>query len=266
MAGMKRSIDDPHGFIERVRPAYDELFQCAYVLTGNLELAEYVLRSALLEAYLRRGEWRERMSFREGIAFALSAVALTELKRIRAIGGFEMDWALPENANLSPEETALRDRVERESIRTQRLTLLLYGCAMKPSQAAQALSMSVPGIREAQRRLLSRMQRSLHLGRREMESRMEALSEKLLASPCPDAPACGEMLRAFERDAQGQTSRKTSASRVVGLSFLIAGALLCALLFWLLTVLLEPQTARSPAAAQGVQVEQDVSNSSTNAG
>ena len=45
---MKRSIDDPHGFIERVRPMYDELFQCAYALTGNLELAEYVLRSALL--------------------------------------------------------------------------------------------------------------------------------------------------------------------------------------------------------------------------
>lgn len=64
---MKRSIDEPRGFIERVRPAYDGLFQCAYVLTGNLELAEYVLRSALLAAYLRRGEWRERMSFQEGV-------------------------------------------------------------------------------------------------------------------------------------------------------------------------------------------------------
>ena len=73
---MPRAIDDPQLFIERVRPAYDELFQCAYALTGNLELAEYVLRSALLEAFLRRGEWRERMSFHEGVAYALRVVAL----------------------------------------------------------------------------------------------------------------------------------------------------------------------------------------------
>jgi DNA-directed RNA polymerase specialized sigma24 family protein len=254
---MKRSIDDPHSFIERVRPVYDELFQCAYALTGNLELAEYVLRSALLEAFLRRCEWRERMSFHEGIAYALRAVALTELKRIRAVGGYELDWSLPAGANLTHDEAALRDRLSRESVRTQRVTLLLYGCAMKPTQAAQALSLSVPGIREAQRRLISRFQRALRLGRREMESRMESLSEKLLSSPCADAPGCGEMLRAFERDAQGQASRKTSAGHVAGMTFLIAGALLCAILFWLLTVLLEPRTATQPGASPTAQAVEE---------
>ncbi len=261
---MKRSIDDPHGFIERVRPAYDELFQCAYALTGNLDLAEYVLRSALLEAYLRRGEWRERMSFHEGIAYALRAVALAELKRIRAVGGYELDWVLPSGASLTPEEATLLGRVERESPRTQRLMLMTYGCAMKITQTAQVLSMSVPGVREAQRRLLSRLTRSTRLGRREMEARLEALSEKLLVTPCPDAPACGQMLRAFERDAQGQTGRKASAGRVVGMTFLISGALLCALLFWLLTVLMEPR-AVSPAARPAAAAQTDA-NSSTNAG
>ncbi len=168
---MKPSIDDPHGFIERVRPAYDELFQCAYVLTGNLELAEYVLRSALLAAYLRRGEWHERMSFHEGIAYALRAVALTELKRIRAVGGYELDWALPSGPDLTPEEAALFARVERESPRTQRLMLMLYGCAMKVSQTAQALSMSPPAVREAQRRLLSRLTRARRRGGRAREGR-----------------------------------------------------------------------------------------------
>lgn len=268
---MKRSIDDPHGFIERVRPMYDELFQCAYALTGNLELAEYVLRSALLEAYLRRGEWRERMSFREGIAYALRAVSMAELRRIRSVGGFELDWALPQGVNLSPEEEALRNRVERESPRTQRLMLLTYGCAMKASQTAQALSLSAPGVKEGQRRLLSRLQRASGLGRREMEARMESLSEKLLSSPCPNAPACGQMLRAFERDAEGQAGRKTSAGRVVSATFLVAGALACALLFWLLTVLLEPRSVTaspspSPSPSAQVQNEQNETNASTNAG
>lgn len=263
---MRRAIDEPHSFIERVRPMYDELFQCAFALTGNLELAEYVLRSALLEAYLRRGEWRERMSFHEGIAYALRAVAMTELRRIRSVGGFELDWALPAGVNLTKEEEALRDRVERESPRTQRLMLLTYGCGLKASQAGQALSLSAPGVKEAQRRLLSRLQRASRLGRREMEARMEALSEKLLLTPCPEAPSCSQMLRAFERDAQGQTGRRTSVGRVVSVLFLFIGALLCALLFWLLTVLLEPRNP-VPAAPQATTGQaQNDANSSNNAG
>jgi DNA-directed RNA polymerase specialized sigma24 family protein len=250
---MRRSIDDPRGFIERVRPAYDELFQCAYALTGNLELAEYVLRSALLAAYLRRGEWRERMSFQEGVSYALRVVALTELKRIRAVGGFEVDWALPSGAELSPAEAALLGRLERESTRTQRLMLLIYGLGLKASEAAQALSLSAPGVREAQRRLLSRLMRASKLGRRETEARLASLSDKLLAVPCLDAPAFGAVVRSFERDAQGQTGRKTSATRVVGTVLLAAAALLCAVLFWVLTVLLEPRTvtpARTSAPAK----------------
>lgn len=259
---MKSAIDSPHGFSERVRPMYDELFQCAFALTGNLELAEYVLRSALLEAYLRRGEWRERMSFREGIAYALRAVAMTELRRIRSVGGFELDWTLPAGMNLTGEEAALRDRVERESPRTQRLMLLIYGCGLKAAQAGQALSLSPPGVREGQRRLLSRLQRASRLGRREMEARMEALSEKLLLSPCPQAPSCGQMLRAFERDAQGQTARRTSAGRVASVIFLVAGALLCAVLFWLLTVLLEPKNpVQAPSPTPAAQARNDANSS-----
>ena len=260
---MKRSIDDPHGFIERVRPMYDELFQCAFALTGNLELAEYVLRSALREAFLRRGEWRDRMSFHEGIAYALRAVAMTELRRIRSVGGFDLDWTLPSGVNLSGEELALRDRVERESPRTQRLMLLTYGCGLKAGQVGQALSLSAPGVKEGQHRLLSRLQRAFGLGRREMETRMEALSEKLLLTPCPEAPAASQMLRAFERDTQGQTGRRTSAGRVASVTFLIVGALLCALLFWLLTVLLEPRSpveAASPTPAAQVQNDANSSN------
>lgn len=250
---MPRAIDDPQLFIERVRPAYDELFQCAYALTGNLELAEYVLRSALLEAFLRRGEWRERMSFHEGVAYALRVVALTELRRIRGVGGYEVDWTLPGGASLTPDEEALLMRLTHESVRTQRLMLLLYGCGMRPAQAAQALSLSVPGVREAQRRLLARLQRAARMGRHEMESRLESLSEKLLKAPCPDAPGCGALLRAFERDAVGQSRRRASTGHVAGMAFLVTGAVLCAILFWLLTVLLEPRTATQPSATKPPQ-------------
>lgn len=258
---MKRGIDDPHGFTERVRPLYDELFQTAYALTGNLELSEYVLRSALLEAFLRRNEWRERMSFHEGLLYALRAVALAELRRIRSVGAFELDWALADPPELSGGERALMGRLQKESPRTLRMLILTYGCALKPAHAGQALSMSAAGVREVQRRLTSRLQRSFGLSRREVDARLESLCDRILTSAHPDAPAAGALLRAFERDAQGQYGRRAPVGRVLGVAVLVAGALLCALLFWLLTVLLEPR-AVSPAPA----ATQNASISSTNAG
>ncbi len=95
---------------------------------------------------------------------------------------------------------------------------------------------------------------------------MEALSEKLLLTPCPEAPACGQMLRAFERDAVGQTSRRTSAGRVASVTFLFVGALLCALLFWLLTVLLEPRNPVQAAPQTPVTQEQNDANISNDLG
>lgn len=260
---MRRDADNLQGFIKRVRPLFDGLFQVAYALTGNLELSEYVLRSALLEAYLRRDEWRERMSFREGLFYTLRVVALTELRRIRSVGGYEEDWTPPAPRDLTDQQRALLARLEKESSRTLRMLLLTDGCGMKPSQVAQALSMSAAGIREARRRLTSRLERSFKLSRRDLEEMLEALMDKLLAAPCPDAPSCGAALRAFERDAQGQARRRMSPGRVVGAGFLVTGALMCALLFWLLTVLLEPRSlapAPSPSAAQNLPI------TSTNAG
>jgi DNA-directed RNA polymerase specialized sigma24 family protein len=263
MALMRAGAQDARSFVERVRPLFDELFQTAYALTGNLELAEYVLRSTLLEAYLRRSEWRERMSFRDGLSYTLGAVALTELKRIRSVGGFETDWTLPDADNLSAQERALRTRLEKETPRMLRMLLLVYGCGQRPAHIAQALSMSSAGVREGLRRLTSRLERSFHTGRRGMEAQLEALCEKLIGAPCADAPACGAMLRTFERDAQGLTARRVSAGRAAGMGFLAIGALLCALLFWLLTVLLEPRSV-APDPLDASAPAQNMSISSNN--
>ena len=53
---MRSKDGDPAAYLQRLRPLYVELFRMAHAIVGNVELSEYVLRSAIVEAYLRRRE------------------------------------------------------------------------------------------------------------------------------------------------------------------------------------------------------------------
>ena len=252
---MKRQADEPARYLQGLKPIYVRLFRLAHAIVGNLELSEYVLRSAIVEAYLRRKEWQGRMSFQEGLEHTVRAVALVELKHMRLAGAFEEDWALPAcppPGGATPQ--LLLGRLLRESESTQRVAMLYYGCGLTPRQIAQVMKMRSADVSGRLRRLASRLSRSARLsgqhGRRVLDSQMEKLMLSALEQPGADVPEAGAVFRCFERDVDGASRPKASAARVAATVLKVAGALILAGAFWLLAVLLEPSlSSRSPSDA-----------------
>lgn len=250
---MKRSADESSAYLQGLKPIYVRLFRLAHAIVGNLELSEYVLRSAIVEAYLRRKEWQGRMSFQDGLEHTVRGVALVELKHMRLAGSFEDDWLLP--PCVPPESAAaqlLLNRLMRESESTQRMAMLYYGCGLTPRQIAQVMKMHAADVSGRLRRLASRLSRSAHLsgqhGRRVLDNHMEKLMLGALEQPGADVPEAGAVFRSFERDVDGASRPRATAARVAAAVFKVAGALILAAAFWLLAVLLEPSlsTAISP--------------------
>lgn len=260
---LKPTIDTPSGYIEKLRPIYVELFRMAHVIVGNLELAEYVLRKAVYEAYRRRGEWRERMSFAEGLQQTVRMVGLAELQSIRAVGSFESDWAPPElPPDADPDQRALLSRVQRESPELVRELMLYYGCGLKVSQIAQIMAEKPTDVKDALFRFRRRLERSrAHFqkgAKHAMEDQLERLLLALLGMPGEDVPDSGVVFRAFERDADAAPRARRPVSHLIAGLLVVAGALVCALMFWLVAVLIEPVNPLSipaNAPAQTAQIE-----------
>lgn len=162
---MKRSLDDPQGFLERLKPLYSEMFRAAHAITGNLELAQFVLQNAMLEAYLRRGEWRDRMDFREGLMHAIRLVGLAELRRERRLQPVEQDWRgfeESEGLELDPSGVErMRQMVAREKPEMRRMLMLRYGCGLNPLQIAEVMQMRGGEVRQALTRCQSRLERGV---------------------------------------------------------------------------------------------------------
>ncbi len=249
---MKRSIDNPAGYLERLRPLYVRLFRVAHMIVGNLELSEYVLRSAIVEAYLRRGEWQGRMGFQDSLTHTVKTVALVELKGMRAAGSFETDWTFPVPELSDASQQALLSKLLREEGPTPRIALLFYGADLGVKQIAQALELRVGDVSARLRKLDSRLMRSLRLkGRRAektLDEAMELLCRAALSVPGEDVAEMGAVFRSFERDVDGAKKPRASTARIAGTALKALCALVLAALIWLMAVLLEPKTVHTPPA------------------
>ncbi|MGI6237981.1 MAG: RNA polymerase sigma factor [Candidatus Excrementavichristensenella sp.] len=238
--------DDPAVYLERVGSIYVSLFRMAHAITGNREIAAYVFRSAIVEAYLRRKEWQGRMSFQDGLERTVRGVALAELKRIRAAGRFEVDWILPEPVVQGAAATrqALLELLEKESEVIKRIAMLYYACQLSHRQIAQVMQLHTAEVSGKLHRLSSRLLRALKLGgqrgMRSLEDHLEALLLSALNREGEEVPEPGVVFRSFERDVMGATRPRTSLSRVIVTLLKLLGALVLAALIWLLAVLLEP--------------------------
>lgn len=260
--------DDPASYLERVGSIYVSLFRMAHAITGNREIAAYVFRSAIVEAFLRRKEWQGRMSFQDGLERTVRGVALAELKRIRAAGRFEVDWVLPEPAVQGSALTrqALLRHLEKESDGIQRIAMLHYACQLSHRQIAQVMQMHTAEVSGKLHRLNSRLLRALKLGgqkgMRSLEDHLEALLLSALNREGEEVPEPGVVFRSFERDVMGATRPRTSLSRVMIALLKLLGALVLAALIWLLAVLLEPSpetAAPNPGSESTFQRETEVS-------
>ena len=252
---MKRSIDEPSGYLERLKPLYVRLFRVAHAIVGNLELSEYVLRSAIVEAYLRRGEWQGRMGFQESLMHTVRTVALVELKGIRAAGSYETDWTFPEPGGLKPSEEMLYTRLMKEGDGMARIVLLHYGADLTVRQIAMVTQLRASDVAAKLRRMESRLSRVLGAkGRNNAQTlsvHIEVLCRAALNMPGEDVAEMGAVFRSFERDVDGAKKPRASAWRIVGIVLKVLGALTLALAVWLMAVLFEPATSQPlPATSQ----------------
>ena len=78
-----QNADALRSFYSRVTPAIPELFNMAYAICGNYDLAEYSLQYTLMEAWM--GEFHGGMGFREGLRNTLRRVEVAAPIRDEAL-------------------------------------------------------------------------------------------------------------------------------------------------------------------------------------
>ena len=253
---MRPNLDDPQGYQVRLKPLYGEMFRAAYAIIGNRDLAEFVLKNAVREAYLRRREWRDRMNFREGVLAAVRLVGLTDLRHIRRKGSYELDWegfSLNCPESLGSSEQKLYAVLAKQPVQTRRLMTLRHGCGLKERQISEILNLKPAQVHEELTGCAARMERVLGKSSSYgLEKMLKRVMRAEMSRPGEDMGEMGAVLRSFERDVENVTSRRFSVGHWVGIVLGVLGALVCAVLVWLIAILLE-EPAASPSAAGDIQ-------------
>ena len=222
-------------WFRNVEPIYAELFNAAHAMCGNYDLAEFALRSAILEVWLQN--LSGGMGFRERLRGALRQAAL-EVALDEDAADAEFTW--PGVTDPRGDDPIL-SQLAQERVELQRLVVLRHGCGLSPRTVSLLTGQSQAQIRAELNRFESRCRRRLSGQER---ARAEALIsrrlKKWLARSGSGVPQVSQVYRAFEAEADGATVTGHRVSRVLGRVILALLALACAGAFWLFAVLVTP--------------------------
>ena len=263
---MKKDIDNPHFFLQKVGPFYNEFFQAAYAIMGNIDLAGFVLQNTLLEAYLRRKDWRDRMSFREGVMYCIRLVGMTELRNVRREGAYEQNWpgfdAGWDGGSASDGVIGMRGLIMKEAVDGQRMLMLKQGCGLRNNQIAEVMQIPESEVKRKLRGCDARLKRRWEqFSKREKGVGKNLYFEKVLRSavrqemahPNENVPDASGVFLVFESDVEGARTKRHSFGHYLAVVLCVAGVALCAFLFWLIAILLEspaqPTSLSAPTAA-----------------
>ena len=121
---MQHTSEELRAWFRNVQPLCVELFNAAHVMCGNYDMAEYALRSAILDVWLQQAAggmgFRERLRGtlrREAFAAALSEDGLAA----------EADWPGPGELQ---KDDPVAVQLGQAPLETQRLVMLRHGCAL----------------------------------------------------------------------------------------------------------------------------------------
>ena len=221
-------------WFRNVEPIYAELFNAAHAMCGNYDLAEYALRSAILDVWLQNAG--SGMGFRERLRSALRQEAF-EAALSEDARGAEFTWPGIPVTGGDPILALLSQ--ERPEI--QRLAVLRHGCGLPAKAIAQLTGMGPAQVRAELERLESRCRRGLSgQDRSRAEQLIARRMKKLLTQGGPGIPQPAQVYRAFEAEADGAQLTGHRFSRVAGRVLVALLALLCAAAFWLFAVLVQP--------------------------
>ena len=221
-------------WFKAVEPVCAELFNAAYVMCGNYDLAEYALRSAILNAWLQ--DTGAGMGFRERLRGALRHAAFSAALSDEGIAA-EFTW--PGIGAVDAADPILA-QLSDEPVQTQRLVLLRHGCGLSHRSIAQLTELSQAQARGELRRFESRCRRRLA---RDQRGRADAMiarqAKRLLTRRGPGTPHSAQVYRAFEAEALSSEGGGQRISRVLSAALMLLMALACAGAFWLFAVLVK---------------------------
>ena len=232
---MQQTSEELRAWFRNVQPMCVELFNAAHVMCGNYDMAEYALRSAILDAWLQSAAGG--MGFREQLRAFLRReafdVALCE-------EGLSAEFTWP-GTGAAPDDDPIAAQLGQEQLETQRLVMLHHGCGI----GLQGISRLTGLTRGQVRTELNRFQaRCRHRLSGQDRSRVEALiarrAKRLLTQDASNVPQPSQIYRAFEAEADGTRVSGHRISRVVTGALIALMALLCAGAFWLFAVLVQP--------------------------
>lgn len=239
---MLENPDAMRAFFSRVTPVIPELFNMAYAICGSFDLAEYALQYTLVEAW--NGDSHGGMGFREGLRNTLRRVAVEEA--LHGDGGKQaFSWDGLTEAGEDPVMALLA--AEDDDVR--RAVALRYGCGMPVAKSAKLMGLPAAKVKE----MLSRFERAAvrrlpPSQRKRFEQRLAKTVRRAFGAAGEDMPSLGAIYRSFEAEAMEKRRPKRLVSRMVKRSFMALLAVLCALLFWLAAVLIQPVPPEEPAA------------------
>ena len=240
-------------FYNRVTPAIPELFNMAYAICGNYDLAEYALQYTLMEAWL--GASHGGMGFREGLRNTLRRVALEEAMDPRESAP-EMTW----DGLTADSDDPLLKLLARESTETRRAAALRYGCGLNAARIARLTGQSPGRVRE----LLTRFERAAAgklpaQQRGRVEAGLARSVRRAFDRADEEMPSLGALYRGFEAEALETVRPSHWASRLVKRALCAVLAVVCALAFWLAAVLMQPvQTEDVAPAAEESSMQEAV--------
>ena len=234
---MRKKNDAIRIYSERLQPQLRLFYRAAHAITGSRRLAECVLSNAVLSAYLNRSDWRERMSFREGVLRAIFNEACDQLSREP-----DADWDWTGIAKDQDGEHPLLDILATEPPEAQRTMILRYGCGLTAKEAGMLTGRLPEKVREQLTRCQVRAERELQakgVGCKPFERYAAKELRQWMNRENNEPIDMGYFLSTFERDAVGTHQPRRVVGQIVKGIFGIVGAAILAVGVWLIAVLME---------------------------
>lgn len=234
---MKKKNDGIRTYSERLQPQIRLLYRAAHIIMGNRRMAECVLSNGILRAFLNRSDWRERMSFREGVLRELWAEAREQLRREE-----NSDWDWTGIDAEFHEKHPVISALANEPVDTQRIMMLRYGCALSAKEIGSLTGRTAEQVRSHIACCQVRLERALsgHEPSRKPFERLAARDIRWWMNRENDEPIdVGYFLATFERDAVGAKQPRRIVSQILRGILFTAGALILAVLVWVLVILME---------------------------
>ena len=232
---MHPTSEDLRAWFKNVQPVYVELFNAAYAMCGNYDMAEYALRSAIVEVWLQ--DAAGGMGFRERLRSALRRAAF---EAALSEEGLAAEFTWPGPGELRGDDP-ICVQLAQERVETQRLVMLRHGCGLSLRAISQLTDFTPGQARTELSRFEARCRRRLSgPDRSRAEQLIARRAKRLLGQRGSGVPQPAQVYRAFEAEAVGAQASGHRVSRIAGRLLLGAMALLCAGAFWLFAVLVQP--------------------------